>query len=90
MAVGFLSTGLDGTPKIWDVGLSGDAEVLNLPGEPDWFSDVTFTPDGRALLGGVKGGMVTAWDARSGDELFKLPAIGYVQGLGVPELPRSL
>ena len=59
----------NGTAKIWDVGVSGDAEWMNLPIDGDWFDGVTYTPDGKRLLGSVPGGNVTMWDAQTGQNL---------------------
>jgi WD40 repeat protein/DNA-binding SARP family transcriptional activator len=48
--------------KIWDVGISGDAEVANLPGVRLFFGGADFTPDGRRLLATSTEGTVALWD----------------------------
>ena len=61
-----------GTAKVWDLGLSGDAEWMNLPAQRDWDGDVTFSPDGRTILGSAPGSTVGIWDAATGQEVLTL------------------
>ena len=46
--------------KVWDVGTTGAAEWMNVPGQPSTAGAADFTPDGRRLLvsGGDGGGTV--------------------------------
>jgi WD40 repeat protein len=37
------------TVKLWDVSISGDAEVANIPGTMDFYTDVAFMPDGARV-----------------------------------------
>ena len=64
---------------IWDVSLSGDAEVANLPAVAVASAAVAFTSDGRRLVATSAGGSVTVWDAHT---------FTRVRTLGVP--PGSL
>ena len=48
--------------KIWDVGLSGDAESANLPVEELWPGHVRFMPDGRQVVATSRRDSVTVWD----------------------------
>jgi WD40 repeat protein len=52
--------------QIWDVGIGGDAELMNLPTQPtnDTYSpgDVEFLPDGRRLASTGKEGGIAIWD----------------------------
>ena len=54
--------------KIWDVGLSGGAEVQNL--STDYLApvDVTFLPDGN-VVAPIDGGSVAVWDVGSGEKI---------------------
>jgi WD40 repeat protein len=56
---------------VWDAGLSGDAELVNVAA-----SSTAFTPDGRYLLTGGEAGEVSVWDTTSFTELrrFGTPA----------------
>jgi WD40 repeat protein/class 3 adenylate cyclase len=52
--------------KIWDVGLSGDAEWANLPVQELWPGDVRFSPDGRQVVATGGRDSVTVWDLATG------------------------
>ena len=49
---------------IWDVSLTGEAEVENFPAVMLFYPSVTFTPDGRRLLATGAAGTVNVWDAQ--------------------------
>ncbi|MCI0634612.1 MAG: protein kinase [Actinobacteria bacterium] len=59
--------------KIWDVGISGDAEWMNFPtqsgGGTFFAGDVEFLPDGRRLVSTIEGGGIAIWDLQTGREL---------------------
>ncbi len=48
--------------KIWDVGITGDAEVANLPSVRAFVGSADFTPDGRRLFATSTEGTVALWD----------------------------
>jgi WD40 repeat protein/DNA-binding SARP family transcriptional activator len=48
---------------VWDVGITGDAEVANLPTVAIAYGAAVFTADGRHLVATGAGGSVTVWDA---------------------------
>ena len=48
--------------KIWDVGLSGDAEWAKLPTQELWPDDVSFMPDGRSVAANGRRDSVTIWN----------------------------
>jgi WD40 repeat protein/DNA-binding SARP family transcriptional activator/class 3 adenylate cyclase/tRNA A-37 threonylcarbamoyl transferase component Bud32 len=49
--------------KIWDLSLTGDEEVANLPATMDYISDVGFMPDGRRLVAhSPDSDGLTVWD----------------------------
>jgi WD40 repeat protein len=52
----------DGTVKIWNVSREGGGEWMTLPGS----GAVAFSPDGRSLAAGTKGGNVFVYDAATG------------------------
>jgi WD40 repeat protein len=60
---------------IWDVSISGGAEVGNVPALAFFYSAAAFTGDGRHLLTTGAGGTVSIWDART---------LSPVRSLGVP------
>ena len=49
--------------RIWDVTITGDAELANLPAVAFFQSAATYTPDGRHLLATGPAGSVNVWDA---------------------------
>ncbi|MCI0633155.1 MAG: WD40 repeat domain-containing protein [Actinobacteria bacterium] len=59
--------------KVWDVGIGGDAEWMNLPTQPDgnlfWPGDVEFLPEGRRLASINEEGGIAIWDLQTGREL---------------------
>ena len=59
--------------KVWDVGISGDAEWMNIPTQPNedpfWPGDVEFLPDGRRLASTGEEGGISIWDLKTGREL---------------------
>ncbi len=75
--------------RVWDVGITGSAELANLPTVAFTTSAVDFTSDGRQLVATGDAGSVTVWDAQSFTPLRTLgapspsssaPAAGYVPG----------
>lgn len=54
---------------VWDAGIGGDAEVVNLPAAADQENEVRYTSDGRYLVTGNATGGVTVWDARTFEEV---------------------
>ena len=65
-----LATGVQGdvgtaVVTIWDVRLTGGAEVGNVPAIPFNWNQAVYTPDGRYLLTSQAGGTVGVWDAIS-------------------------
>jgi WD40 repeat protein/class 3 adenylate cyclase len=52
--------------KIWDVGLTGDAEWATIPGDPNWVTSVAFSTSGRELITSAPGGSVAVWDPETG------------------------
>lgn len=63
---------------IWDVSLTGEAEVANFPAVMLFYSSVTFRHDGRHLLATGAGGTVNVWDVQQ---------IARVATLGAPTSP---
>ena len=51
--------------KIWDVAISGDAEVANLPTDYLAPVDVAYLPDGR-IVAPIDSGSVSVWDVSGG------------------------
>ena len=49
--------------SVWDVSISGDAEVANLPAVANAYGAVAFTADGSRLVASSTAGSVTVWDA---------------------------
>jgi WD40 repeat protein/DNA-binding SARP family transcriptional activator len=49
---------------IWDVSLTGEAEVANFPAVMLFYPSVTFTRDGRRLLATGAAGTVNVWDVQ--------------------------
>jgi WD40 repeat protein/DNA-binding SARP family transcriptional activator/energy-coupling factor transporter ATP-binding protein EcfA2 len=48
---------------VWDVGITGDAEVANLPTVAIAYGAAAFTADGRHLVATGAEGTITVWDA---------------------------
>jgi WD40 repeat protein len=55
--------------KVWDVDITGDAEVANLPGVRLFGGSTAFTPDGRRVLATGPDGSVAVWDPDRGRSL---------------------
>jgi WD40 repeat protein len=55
--------------KVWDVGITGDAEIANVPAVRLFGGSAAFTPDGRRLLASSAGGEVAVWDPDRGRRL---------------------
>ena len=51
--------------RVWDVGITGDAELANLPAVAVAYGAVDFTPDGRHLVATSAAGSVAVWDAQA-------------------------
>jgi WD40 repeat protein len=49
--------------RVWDVSITGDAEIANLPAVANTYGAVDFTSDGRQLVATSAAGSVAAWDA---------------------------
>lgn len=64
---GRLATGdVDATAvRVWDLGISGDAEIANLPVPAGDRNAMAFSSDGRLLLTSGPAGTVSVWDARA-------------------------
>ena len=61
----------DGTVKVWDGSLAGEALTLrNSREDASPISALAFSPDGRMLVAGFGGGYLQSWDARTGEQLF--------------------
>jgi WD40 repeat protein/DNA-binding SARP family transcriptional activator len=50
---------------VWDVSITGDAEIANLPAVAITAPAVDFTSDGRQLVASSADGAATVWDAQS-------------------------
>jgi WD40 repeat protein/DNA-binding SARP family transcriptional activator len=50
--------------RVWDVSISGDAEITNLPAVANAYGAIDFTSDGRQLVATSSAGSVTAWDTQ--------------------------
>jgi WD40 repeat protein len=66
--------------KVWDVGIGGDAEWMNLPAQSGWVNpyfsgDVQFLPDGRHLASTVDEG-IAIWDLWTGRTIRMIPIEG--------------
>ena len=68
--------------SVWDVSISGDAEVVNLPAVATNYAAVAFTPDGGRLVASSAAGSVAVWDARA------FPQVRRV-GVAPARTPRS-
>ena len=62
-----LSSGLDGTLRLWDAA-SGE-ELRRFEGHPGGMWSCAFSPDGTRVLSGGFDGTLRLWDAASGEEL---------------------
>jgi WD40 repeat protein/DNA-binding SARP family transcriptional activator/class 3 adenylate cyclase len=62
--------------RIWDVSITGDAELANLPAVVFFPSAATYTPDGRHLVATGPAGSVNVWDVATfrPDRTLGLPA----------------
>ncbi|GIK43685.1 MAG: hypothetical protein BroJett011_75180 [Chloroflexota bacterium] len=69
-----ISTGFDGTARVWDISPAGAKEWLALAGHTgDWdIRDVTFSPDGLRLATASPDLTAKVWDAATGQELLTL------------------
>ena len=56
---------------LWDVGPGGDAEVANLPGNPNTWIQPAYTADGHLAIP-TGGGSVTVWDTSAATEQTRL------------------
>ena len=64
-----LTAGNEGNAVVWDLGLNGDAEWLNIAAQEGWRGDVTYAPDGKTIVGSVLRASATIWDAETGSAL---------------------
>jgi len=62
-----VGTSARGIVKVWDVATGRD--VATLPGEPDFFPRIGFSPDGNTLFAGSVGGKTLLWHAPSWEEI---------------------
>ena len=70
---GHLLTGDDciTATTVWDVGPGGDAEVANLPGNPNTWIHPAYTGDGHLAIP-TGGGAVTVWDTSTATQQARL------------------
>jgi WD40 repeat protein len=52
--------------KVWDLGITGDAEHANFPAVPLHNGAAAFMPDGRHVVASTVGGSATVWDLATG------------------------
>jgi WD40 repeat protein len=62
-----VGTSARGIVKVWD-GATG-RDVATLPGEPDFFPHIGFSPDGNTLFANSVGGKTLLWRAPSREEI---------------------
>jgi WD40 repeat protein len=62
--------------RVWDVSITGDAEITNLPAVANAYGAVDFTSDGRQLVATSSAGSVTAWDIQRRTRVRTLGATG--------------
>ena len=62
--------------RVWDVSITGDAEITNLPAVANAYGAVDFTSDGRQLVATSSAGSVTAWDIQSRTRVRTIGATG--------------
>jgi len=59
--------------NVWDVGIGGDAERMNLPtqsyADVYWPGDIAFLPDGRRFASTSEEGEIAIWDLQTGRRL---------------------
>lgn len=69
-----ISTGRDGTARVWDISPAGAKEWLTLTSHSgDWYiRDVEFSPDGSRLATASPDKTAKVWDAVTGQELLTL------------------
>jgi WD40 repeat protein len=60
--------------KLWDV--ENDRDLRNLTGHTADVTAVAMTPDGRLVISGSQDGMVKVWEAKTGQEVASLMALG--------------
>ena len=69
---------------MWDVGLTGGAEVATLPAAAFFMPDAVFTGDGRHLLVTGAGGTIGIWDAHTWEQ------VGELGGPATPTPPSGI
>ena len=69
---------------MWDVGLTGGAEVATLPAAAFFMPDAVFTGDGRHLLVTGAGGTIGVWDAHTWEQ------VGELGGPATPTPPSGI
>jgi WD40 repeat protein/serine/threonine protein kinase/DNA-binding SARP family transcriptional activator len=76
-----ISTGFDGTARVWDISPAGAKEWLTLAGHDSFWdiTDVAFSPDGIRLATASPDLTAKIWDAATGRELVTL--VGHSEGL---------
>jgi WD40 repeat protein len=62
-----VGTSARGIVKVWDVATGRD--VVTLPGEPDFFPCIGFSPDGSTLFANRTGDKTLLWRAPSWEEI---------------------
>ena len=73
-----------GTTTVWDVGLTGGAEVATLPTAAFFMPDAVFTGDGGHLLVTGAGGTIDVWDAHTWEQ------VGELGGPATPTPPSGI
>jgi len=70
-----VTSGEDGTARIWDVTSEREPRVFNPNDGPA--TTATFSPDDRTIVAATMGGQpARVWDVSSGQELVRLPEHG--------------
>jgi WD40 repeat protein len=64
-----LTSSNEGDTVIWDVGVSGDAEWLNLAAQRGWRGGVAYSPSGGTIVGSLLPRAARIWDAETGETL---------------------
>ncbi|MGD8856849.1 MAG: protein kinase, partial [Chloroflexota bacterium] len=71
-----VSSGVDGTTRLWDLSLDGNSEYGTYAHDT-WAVDVAFSPDGAWLVSTGKDGLARIWDIAAREELLTLAGHDY-------------